>query len=833
MQDKFSEFQNSNDKKKFSAGDCQYGSYTLSPQKNTSEYKELSVEETLKTLGSSQNGLTESEAIQRTRTYGFNEVIEKKRNPVLAFLSRYWGPMPWLLELAIVLSCVLRHYLEAGIIFVLLTINAIIGYVQSRGSQKALEALKKRLAIKAKVLRDGKWATREASVIVPGDIISVGLGDIIPADAKQVSGDLSIDQSILTGESLPIETGPSAILYSGSVVKRGEAQCLVINTGANTYFGQTAELVKIAKPRSHQEQIMLTVVKYMMVLGIIALVLVGSYAAVTGTGVISILTFAVIFLMGAVPVALPAVLAIVQSVGAVELAKRGVLVTRLDSIEDAASIDVLCLDKTGTITQNKLSVGDVIPFTGFTKDDVSIMASLASQEQSKDAIDTAILENSRSAKVDLTPFKIALFTPFEPSTKRSEAIVSTDGKRFKVIKGAPQIVISLCRGLDAATRDKANQIIEDLSLKGYRTLAVAKSAADDLDTIQMVGVLSLADPPRLDSKEMIEGARALGVKPLMLTGDNIAIAREIARHVEIGTRIIRMDDFRKSSDVEQARLIEDSDGFAEIYPEDKYKIVKILQARGHMVGMTGDGVNDAPALKQAEMGIAVSSATDVAKASASMVLTEPGIGVIVEAIKTSRHIYQRMLTWVINKVTKVIQLIGLLTIGFFWFHDLVVSLLGMVLLIFANDFVTMSLATDNVKHTANPNKWNVKNITFSSLIVGALLVLEGVIALFLGQHYFHLEWEQLRTFMVLMLIFTSQFRVFIVRERNYFWSSLPGRELLIATVGAIIVFALLGVYGIFVTALTPWQVLFILGFSALFTLAIDFPKHLAFKKFGL
>jgi H+-transporting ATPase len=805
----------------------------LSQQKTTSEYKELSVEDALKALNSSTNGLTELEADNRSQKFGLNQVIEKKGNPVLAFLSRYWGPMPWLLELAIVLSCVLKHYLEAGIIFTLLTINTVIGYIQSRGSQRALAALKTRLAIQADILRDGKWATREARVIVPGDIISIGLGDIVPADAKIISGELSIDQSILTGESLPVDAQPSAILYSGSIVERGEAKCLVVNTGANTYFGKTAELVKIAKPRSHQEQIMLSVVRYMIVLGIIALVLVGSYAAVIGTGILSILTFAVIFLIGAVPVALPAVLAIVQSVGAIELAKRGVLVTRLDSIEDAASIDILCLDKTGTITQNKLSVGELIPLAGFAQTDVLVTASLASSEQGMDAIDAAIFERSRSAKTDLTPFEVVSFTPFEPSTKRSEATVRMGVKRFKVIKGAPQIVLSLCLGLEDEARAKVKQNVEQLSLTGYRTLAVAKSTADDIDTIQMVGLVSLSDPPRPDSQKMIEGARALGVKPVMLTGDNIAIAREIARQVGIGTRIMRMDDFRKLNDTEQARLIDESDGFAEIYPEDKYKIVKLLQDRGHMIGMTGDGVNDAPALKQAELGIAVSSATDVAKASASMVLTETGIGVIVEAIKTSRHIYQRMLTWVINKVTKVIQLIGLLTIGFFWFHDLVVSLLGMVLLIFANDFVTMSLATDNVKHTAIPNKWNVKNITFASLAIGALLVIEGLVALYVGQHLFRLEWEQLRTFTVLMLIFTSQFRVFIVRERNYFWSSLPGRELLIATVITIIGFTLLGVYGIFVTALSAWQVLFVLGFSALFTLAIDFPKYLAFKKFGL
>ena len=785
-------------------------------------------------MNASTNGLKDSEARDRIGLFGYNEVVEEKKNPVVELLLRYWGPMPWLLELAIVLSIVLKHYLEAGIIFALLTINTIIGQIQSRGSQIALEALKERLAVKAQALRDGEWVTLEAREIVPGDIITIGLGNIVPADAKLLTGGLSIDQSVLTGESLPVDVQPSAIVYSGSIVRRGEAKCVVVNTGANTYFGKTAELVKIAKPKSHQEQTMLAIVRYMMFLGVGALVLVAAYAAVIGTDLLSILTFAVIFLMGAVPVALPAVLTIVQSVGATELARKSVLVTRLDSIEDAASIDVLCLDKTGTITQNKLSIGDVVPFATYAKEDVIVMASLASsQEQGKDAIDAAVLDYAQASSVNLSSYKQLSFTPFEPSTKRSEAIIFSGDKRLKVIKGAPQTVIALCKGLDEAAKAKTNQTIEALSLKGYRTLGVARSVDDDLENMQFVGLLSLADPPRPDSKDMIAGARKLGVKPMMLTGDNIAIAREIARQVSIGDRIIQMEEFRKMDDLEQAKTVEEIDGFAEIYPEDKYRIVKLLQSRGHMVGMTGDGVNDAPALKQAEMGIAVSSSTDVAKASASTVLTESGVRVIIDAIKTSRHIYQRMLTWVINKVTKVIQVIGLLTVGFFWFHDMVVSLLGMALLIFANDFVTMSLATDNVEDTANPNKWNVRNITFASLIIGALLVGEGAIALFVGNHYLNLAFDQLCTFIMLTLIFTSQFRVYIVRERRYFWSSRPGRELLIATVAAIVVFALLGAYGLIVPRLTLFQMLFVLGLSALFTFAIDYPKYLAFKRFGL
>jgi H+-transporting ATPase len=332
---------------------------------------------------------------------------------------------------------------------------------------------------------------------------------------------------------------------------------------------------------------------------------------------------------------------------------------------------------------------------------------------------------------------------------------------------------------------------------------------------------------------MVEEARGLGVQPKMLTGDNISIAKEMARQASIGDRIIMMVDLKDLSEAEQAKTIEECDGFAEIYPEDKYRIVKLLQARGHIVGMTGDGVNDAPALKQAEMGIAVSNSTDVAKASASVVLTEPGVRVIIDAIRTSRQIYQRMLSWVINKVAKVIQFIGLLSVGFFWLHDIAISLLGMVLLVFANDFVTMSLATDNVRHTANPNKWNVRNITLASLVIAVILVIEGVVAVFIGLYYFHFDLERLQTFVMLQLIFTSQFRVYLVRERRHFWSSRPGNELLVSTAAALLVFTLLGVFGVIIPSLTLYEVLFILGFSAVFTLILDPIKLWGFRKFGL
>lgn len=797
------------------------------------EYKNISLEETFKFLETSIDGLSEAEAKKRLEIFGHNEIVEKKKNPVLEFLLRYWGPMPWLVELAMGLSLILGHYLEGIIISALLTLNAVIGHKHSSSSQKAVELLKKKLAIKAKVLRDGKWTMKEAREIVQGDIIAVKLGDIVPADAMMVTGELSVDQSALTGESLPVSAYQSDIIYSGSVIRQGEARCAVVNTGGKTFFGKTAELVRIAQPKSHQKEVMMAIVKYMMYLGIAASVVVSLYALMMHIGILTILTFVVIFLMGAVPVALPAVLTIVQAVGAMELAKKGALVTRLDSIEDAASIDVLCLDKTGTITQNRLTVTDSIPFRGYTKEDVARIAALTSKEEGMDLIDLAVIEYANNTRIDLNAYRQVSYTPFNPSIKRTEAVIESGGKRFKAVKGAAQIVISMCRRIDKEDMEKVNGIIEEFSRKGYRTIAVARSEGDDLDNLKLAGLLSLADPLRPDSKSMIEQAEKLGIKPIMLTGDSMAIAQEIALQAGIGGNIIRMADIKGLTDDEQMKVVGESDGIAEIYPEDKYRIVKLLQSRGHTVGMTGDGVNDAPALKQAEMGIAVSNATDVAKASASVVLTEPGISVIIDAVTISRQTYQRMLTWVINKVTKVIEFVGLLTVSFLWLHEIVLSLLGMSLLVFSNDFVTMSLATDNVKHTSNPNHWNVKNITLASLIPGMLLVVEGLIVIFIGMNYFHLEWERLRTMVMLNLIFNSQFRVLIVRERKHFWSSLPGRELLILSTATIIGFALLGIYGVLVPSLTLNQVLVVLGFSALFTLCIDFPKYYLFRKFEL
>ncbi|MDA8085195.1 MAG: plasma-membrane proton-efflux P-type ATPase, partial [Nitrospiraceae bacterium] len=749
----------------------------------SAEYKKLTCREALSLLETSEEGLSEAEAGGRLRVFGRNEIAEKKGNPFLEFASRYWGPMPWLLELAMGLSFLLRHYFESSVILALLTLNAVISHMHSRSSRKAVELLKKKLAVRAKVLRGGVWAMKDSGLIVPGDIITVRIGDIVPADAKILEGGVSVDESALTGESLPVEAGTQAVIFSGSVIRRGEARCVVVNTGANTYFGRTAELVKVAKPKSHQEEVMMAIVKYMMYFGVAASLLVAAYAYYLKAGIFSILTFMVVFLMGAVPVALPAVLTIVQAAGAMELARRGALVTRLDSIEDAASIDILCLDKTGTITENRLSVVDVNPLQGYGKKDVAEAAALASLEEGMDPIDLAVIGYARREKIDLSGYSRISYTPFDPSIKRTEAVVGAKAgkERFRAVKGAVRVVVPMCAAVGSDIMDAVNRAVEDYSRKGYRTLAVARSEADDPGQLRLAGLLALADPPRPDSKAMIDEARKLGIKPLMLTGDNAAIARQIGLQTGIGGNIVRASNTGAVSSTGSpgwGEITDKTDGVAEIYPEDKYRVVKLLQARGHMVGMTGDGVNDAPALKQAEMGIAVSGSTDVAKASASVVLTEPGMSVIIDAVKTSRKTYQRMLTWVINKITKVIEFVGLLSLGFLWFHEIALSLLGMTLLVFANDFVTMSLATDNVEHTASPNKWNVRNITLASIIPGMLFIMGDLIVIFAVTRHFHPDWEKLRTVVMLNLIFNSQFRVMIVRERRHFWSSRPGRDLL-------------------------------------------------------
>jgi H+-transporting ATPase len=795
--------------------------------KQTRDFEKIPIEKIFELLGTNPEGLTEEEAEERLRRYGPNAVEEKKENSILEFLKRFWGPMPWLLEIAILLSLAIGHKTEAAIIASLLVINAVIGFKHQQSSKKVLESLKSRLAPKAKVFRNGVLKFVDSKLVVPGDILVVELGDIVPADCKIIEGDTSVDQSALTGESLPVEVSKGGILYSGSIVKGGRAKCVVLNTGKNTYFGRTAELVKVARPKSHQQEVMLAVTKYSMYMGLIVMVIASIFVYLSGlkNGLISILTFDVAILMGCVPVALPAVMTIMQAAGARELAKKGVLVSRLDAVEDAASVDVLCLDKTGTITTGELEVTEIISFGSLTNKDVIELALYASAESTGDPIDSAIFKKAKELGVQKKGKQLS-FKPFDPSLKRTEGLAEINGLKMKIVKGAPQIVERLC----SQVPKELESTVEKLAERGLKTLLVAYG--EEGKGIVAAGLIALSDPPRPDSPALIKKLKELYVRPKMLTGDSFPIAREISVKVGIGEVGYSLQEIRKS-DAESREFVEKADFIAEVYPEDKYEIVKILQEKGHMVGMTGDGVNDAPALKQAELGIAVSNATDVAKSSAGMVLLTSGLRGIVDAIMLSREVYQRALTWIINKVTKVIQFTLLLVLGLMLLHYDVLTLMGMALLIFANDFATMSLSTDNAEPSLSPNKWNIKNIMISSSVIGVALLAEALLSIYLGLKLFAFEQDKMQSFILLLMVFTSQFRVLIVRERRSFWSSKPGRELMISVVGVILTFAILGVTGIIIAPIPASAVLFSLVYSAAFTFSLDPLKVLIFKKTGL
>lgn len=802
--------------------------------KSTLEYKNMTIFEIYKYLNTDKDGLTENEALKRINIYGYNEIKEKKENKIVNFLKRYIGIMPLLLEFAIVLTCIIKHYLEAVIIFILLNINAIIGYIQSQNSQKALELLKNRLNIKSKILRENKSVLKTAKYIVPGDIIILKLGDLVPADVYIISGNASVDESAITGESMTKFLKNSDIVYSGSIIKQGEIKAIVINTGKNTYFGKTAELVEIAKVKSEQEKIMLNITKYMVYLGLIASFIVAIYSIILHKEIVDILTFIVTLLIGTIPVALPAVLTIVQAYGALELSKKGVLVTRLSSIEDASLIDLFCFDKTGTITLNKLGVTDVLTYNGYSKQEALKIAASASNQNQIDGIDNTLIESYNELNKDKlikSLYQQISYVPFNPKDRKTSATIVINGKNTIAIKGAYDTITMMCNISDD-DKKKYDSDIDKLSSKGYRTIAIALSEEDK--NFKIIAIIAFSDPARPDSKEMIAKIKDLGIKTLMITGDSLPIAKQIASEVGIGINILTISDLKNKNEKEQYDILQNCDGFAQVYPEDKYNIVKLFQKNSHSVGMTGDGVNDAPALKQAQLGVAVDGATDVAKSAASIVITKPGLSAIISAIDISRKTYQRMLTWVLNKITKVTEFIIILLAGFFVFHKSLLSLLGAALLVFVNDFVTMSIATDNATESKNPNRWEIKKISIVSTILGIMFAIIDLIIIYVGVNIFDLSFEKLQTLTLISLIFNSQLRIILLRQRNHFYESKPSNLIIILFLLTITVFIIISIFGILVSPLSLTQVLVTL-LMLIFTdlLIIDNVKLDLFKKYNI
>ncbi|OIO27332.1 plasma-membrane proton-efflux P-type ATPase [Candidatus Micrarchaeota archaeon CG1_02_60_51] len=792
----------------------------------------MDAKQALASLATSEKGLSSAQAAARAKELGFNEIPEKKKSIVLEFLSHFWGPIPWLWEGAILACYFLSDFFDALVLLILVLVNGIVAFYNEHDSQKALELLKGKLTIKTRVLRDGEWLTADARELVPSDIMIVGLGDVVPADAKILSGGISADQAALTGESLPVEAREGDIIFTGSTVKRGEARCAVVNTGMRTYFGKTVELVSIAKPKSKTEEIMFTLSKNVGYAGAALFLVVLAYALYAGTKPSVIVTLAVLFIGGGIPAALPVMFTISQSKGATDLSKKNILVTKLDSIENAASVEVLCLDKTGTLTMNELEVREAIPIGKCGAFELVALAALASSEGSKDSIDAAVIRHAAATKAKLDGCVQTAYKPFEPATKRAEGTVSQGSKRFLAVKGAPQTIASLCKAT-AAQKAQLDRSVEELSKKGCRALAVARSECGNFEKLTLVGVIGLGDPLRPDSAETIAALREAGVKPIMLTGDNIAVAREIAAQAGIGTRIARISEIRALPEREQADAVLASGGIAEIYPEDKFWVVKLIQSRGKMVGMTGDGVNDAPALKQAELGIAVSTATDVAKAAAGMVLTEPGTKVILEAVKTSREAFQRMLTWTVKKVARSIQFMLILMAGFFWFHDVIVSINGLIFLMIINDFLTMSLAIDNSRASKKPNLWELGSITRASAFVGVLFFLIELAVLAMGVKWFGLDLGGIQTLMTLSLVYTGQLGIYIIRERGRFWQSWPHKYVAATLWFAVVVFSLIALYGAGMAALTGREILATFAVCAAAVLLTDFPKHWVYGKVGI
>ncbi len=760
------------------------------------------IAEVEKQLGADQNGLTSDEAAARLGRYGRNAIEDKRRNVVVQFLSHFWDPISWMIEAALVITAIEREWDSFFVILVLLLLNGTVGFWEEHNAGSAIAALKARLAGTAKILRDGTWTETAADAVVPGDVIRVRLGDVVPADARIVSdGTLELDQSALTGESLPVERAAGDVAYSGSVVNKGEADCLVFATGVGTFFGKTAALVASAGNKSQFQKAVLKIGTYLSLLGVAVVAIVYLVAVLRDLdeGIVDALAnnleFAVVVLIAAIPIALPAVLSVTMAVGAAKLAKKQALVSHLPAVEDIGGANVLCSDKTGTLTQNALEVGD--PFLvagtkdGTGPDDILVAAGLASRKEDEDPIDLAVLADVPGGEATLAGYEVTDYLPFDPVAKRTEATVTgPDGARFRVTKGAPQVISGLA-DLDEATATRVDGVVGDLAGRGFRALGVARADEAGGDWT-LLGVLPLSDPPRADSRQTIERAEALGVEVKMVTGDNVAIAKEIAREIDLGTNIEDagvLADSSKSDD-ELARDIEAADGYAQVFPEHKYKIVDLLQKRGHIVAMTGDGVNDAPALKQADAGVAVSGATDAARAAADIVLIAPGLSVIIDAIAASREIFARMTSYTLYRIAETIALLLLIAVVSL-VHDIqAVTAIMVLLLAILNDGSILAIAYDRAPSKGTPQAWNMRRVLNVSSWIGGFSLLQSFLVFYAAILFFSSTFDlsgnvsELQTLMYLQLSVSGHLTIFVTRLQGPLWSMRPSMALLLAVIGA-------------------------------------------------
>jgi len=796
------------------------------------DLKSLPLLEVEKRLGSSPDGLSQAEAQKRLAQYGPNEIEEAKTNPFLKFLTYFWGPIPWMIEAAVILSGIVRHWMDFFIILLLLLSNAVVGFWEEHQAGNAIAALKAKLAINAKVKRDGKWITPAARELVPGDVIRVRLGDIVPADARLLKGDpVEVDQSALTGESLPATRNPGEAVFSGSIIRQGEIDAMVYATGANTYFGKTAQLVQEAHTVSHFQRAVLKIGDYLIILAVALVAVIITVALFRGDPILSTLEFALVLLVAAIPVAMPTVLSVTMAVGARLLAKKEAIVTRLSAIEELAGVDVLCSDKTGTLTQNKLTLGDPFTVNGIPPDQAILYGALASRAEDKDTIDLAVIGGVKDDKA-LRSYQVLHFKPFDPVHKRTEATVkATDGKEFFVAKGAPQVILQMSMNA-GEVKPAVEKAVNEFAARGFRSLGVAR--ADQENKWQFVGVLPLFDPPREQAKATIASARQMGVSVKMVTGDQMAIAQETARQLGMGTNILDasgLGDTKHQETAQSAEAIENANGFAQVFPEHKFHIVDVLQKRGHIVGMTGDGVNDAPALKKADCGIAVSGATDAARAAASIVLLASGLSVIIDAIKESRRIFQRMNSYAIYRIAETLRVLFFMTLAILVFNFYPLTAVMIVMLALLNDGAILSIAYDNVHYKDKPEAWNMRLVLGISTVLGIIGVVAAFGLFYLGERVFHFDHAHIQTLIYLKLSVAGHLTIFLTRTRGPFWSIRPARILWAAVLGTQIVATLIAVYGLFMTPLGWRWAGFVWAYALAWFLVNDRVKLLAYRIF--
>ena len=764
----------------------------------------------LSNAGAALGGLSSEAARARLSQVGPNLTADVSGSIFLDALGKFWAPVPCMLEMVIVVELFLHNRVEAAVIAVLLVFNATLGFFRENRSKATLKALRSRLALVASVHRDDHWTQIPAADLVPDDLVKLSLGGIVPADVRIVSGSVLLDQSMLTGESVAVEAGENSLAFAGSLIRRGEASAVVNATGERTKFGRTAELVRAAKAESTQQRVVFRIVRNLAYYNLAIIAFLVAYGLAHGEGAQQLVPMLLTAILMSIPVALPATFTLAAAIGAESLAKDGVLPTRLSAVDEAATMDVLCADKTGTLTQNTLTVSEVWPCAGFDRALVLTLAALASSEGGQDPVDQAVRKSAHENKGPAA-YKLSAFRPFDPATKMSSADAADPaGKPVTITKGAFEVVAAMASPDADATNAGTN-----LEADGHRVLGVV---VESDGARRLAGIIALSDPPREDSAGLVSQLHHLGIRVIMITGDSFATAGNIAKLVGLDGPVCPPGDLPTGAAAEKFAV------FSGILPEGKFQVVKMLQGAGHTVGMCGDGANDAPALRQAQMGIAVSTATDVAKSAAGLVLTTQGLGGIVASVREGRVCYERILTYTLRSVTHKFVGALFLACGLLMTGQAILTPLLLVISMIPGDFIAMFTTTDNVTISAGPSVWRIGGITLIGAILGLVTLAFCTCVLAVGHYALEFDILHLRTLAIATLVFSGQAILYVVRERHHFWSSRPSKWLMFSSVLDVLLISTLATRGLWMTALPLSNIACLAIATALFTFLLDAVK---------